>query len=162
MSKPSKLLKVVAILVIIFSAIGLLGNLALAGSADSIAQLYGTMGLQAPGTSFYVVAILVGLISLIAGIVGVMHKSKQSVLIFGVLYLIGRDHKHHLFLCIGGRFRCYFCHWVGTSHPLPLGMVSFRVNQGFFGLPYGSSFFLQIFTFSTIIEYHYGIRRELS
>lgn len=88
MSKPSKLLKVVAVLVIIFSAIGLLGNLALAGSADSIAQLYGTMGLQAPGTSFYVVAILVGLISLIAGIVGVMHKSKQSVLIFGVLYLI--------------------------------------------------------------------------
>ena len=88
MSKPSKLLKVVAILVIIFSAIGLLANLALAGSADSIAQLYRTMGLQAPGTSVYVISILIGLISLIAGIVGVMHKSKQSVLIFGVLYLI--------------------------------------------------------------------------
>ena len=90
MSKPSKLLKVVAILVIIFSAIGLLANLALAGSADSVAQLYTAMGLQAPGTSVYVISILIGLIALIAGIVGVMHKSKQSVLIFGVLYLIAQ------------------------------------------------------------------------
>lgn len=88
MQKRSKLLTVVSIIVIVFSALGLLSNIALMALGDSFEAYYQAAGIAAPTAADYAISIVLGLVQLIAGIVGVMQKSKKSVLIMGALYCI--------------------------------------------------------------------------
>ena len=88
--KKSKLLTVVSILVIIFSCLGLLANLALmatSGTMESYLSDYG-YNIAMPTTADYAISIVFGIIQLIAEIMGVMYRSKKSDLIIGALYCL--------------------------------------------------------------------------
>ncbi|MEJ8733861.1 hypothetical protein [Mediterraneibacter sp. ICN-202921] len=92
MSKPSKLLKVVSIIVIVLGSLSVLGAIFTTVMAvtmpDLIAQSYELIGQSAPSTGYYVYTIASACVVLIAGIIGVLHRSKKSVLIMAVIYLV--------------------------------------------------------------------------
>lgn len=88
MKRKSKLLNVVSIIIIVFSALGLLSTLALiamSGMLEPYLEAYGAAPLSAGD---YVFSLLLTVIQLAAGIMGVMYRSKKSVLIIGVIYCI--------------------------------------------------------------------------
>ncbi len=87
MQKPSKLLKVVSIILIVIGGLGLLSSLAQFAMRSTIEQLYSSMGMQIPDTSYYIISLAGTLLVLICAIVGVMHKSSKSVLIAGIVLL---------------------------------------------------------------------------
>ena len=78
MKQQSKLLKVISILLIIFGAFGLIGNLAsifLIGpmmNTPEMAAVYEAAGVTQPGTMYYVFSIVSCLVEIAAGIVGVI------------------------------------------------------------------------------------------
>ncbi len=94
MKKQSKLLKVVSILLIIFGVLGLIGNLLsifLIGplmDTPEIAAVYEAAGIQQPGALYYVFSVLTSLVEITSGIVGVMYRSKKSVLITGIIWTV--------------------------------------------------------------------------
>ncbi len=94
MKKQSKLLKVVSILLIIFGALGLIGNLFsifLIGplmNTPEMAAAYEAAGIQQPGTLYYVFSILTSIVEILSGIVGVMYRSRKSVLIVGIIWTV--------------------------------------------------------------------------
>ena len=88
MKRKSKLLNVVSIIIIVFSALSLLGTLALtamSGMLEPYLEAYGAAPLSAVD---YVFSLVLTVIELAAGIMGVMYRSKKSVLIIGVIYCI--------------------------------------------------------------------------
>lgn len=94
MKQQSKLLKVISILLIIFGAFGLIGNLAsifLIGpmmNTPEMVAVYEAAGVTQPGTMYYVFSIVSCLVEITAGIVGVMYRSKKSVLIAGAVWTV--------------------------------------------------------------------------
>ncbi len=88
MKRKSKLLNVVSIIIIVFSALNLLSTLALiamSGMLEPYLEAYGAAPLSAVD---YVFSLVLTVIELAAGIMGVMYRSKKSVLIIGVIYCI--------------------------------------------------------------------------
>lgn len=92
MSKSSKLLKVVSIIVIILGSLSVLGGIFTTVMAvtmpDLIAQSYELLGQNAPSAGYYVYTIASACVVLMAGIIGILHRSKKSVLIMAVIYLV--------------------------------------------------------------------------
>lgn len=94
MKPQSKLLKVISILLIIFGVLGLIGNLASIFliapmmNTSEMAAVYEAAGVTQPGTMYYVFSIVSCLVEIAAGIVGVMYRSKKSVLIAGVIWTL--------------------------------------------------------------------------
>lgn len=89
MKRKSKLLNVVSIIIIVLSALGLLGTLALiamSGMLEPYLEAYGAAPLSAGDYAF---SLVLTVIELAAGIMGVMYRSKKSVLIIGVIYCVG-------------------------------------------------------------------------
>lgn len=88
MKRKSRLLNVVSIIIIVFSALNLLSTLALiamSGMLEPYLEAYGAAPLSAVD---YVFSLVLTVIELAAGIMGVMYRSKKSVLIIGVIYCI--------------------------------------------------------------------------
>ena len=71
MRKQSKLLKVLSIILIVLGAISLI-----------------SLGVAAPTALTYILSFVGAFIILISGIVGVAYKSKQSVLIMGIILTV--------------------------------------------------------------------------
>lgn len=88
MQKRSKLLTVVSIIIIVFSSLGLLLNIAMMAMGPALESSLEGTGVALPGMGDYAFSIVLGIIQLIAGIVGAMQRSKKSVLIMGVVYCI--------------------------------------------------------------------------
>ena len=89
MKRKSRLLNVVSIIIIVFSALVLLSTLALiamSGMLEPYLEAYGAAPLSAVD---YVFSLVLTVIELAAGIMGVMYRSKKSVLIIGVIYCVG-------------------------------------------------------------------------
>ena len=89
MKRKSRLLNVVSIIIIVFSALNLLSTLALiamSGMLEPYLEAYGAAPLSAVD---YVFSLVLTVIELAAGIMGVMYRSKKSVLIIGVIYCVG-------------------------------------------------------------------------
>ncbi|MGC4020293.1 MAG: hypothetical protein QM793_14410 [Muricomes sp.] len=88
MKKRSTLLKVISIILIVLGAISLISSIIAVASRGIVADTYATMGIAAPTTFTYVQMFIAAAILLISGIVGVSYKSRQLVLIMGVLLLV--------------------------------------------------------------------------
>lgn len=94
MKQRSKLLKVVSIIMIIFGAIGIIGSFMSAFMMQAMMQMPETQeilsaaGLANISTLYYIVGILTSVMELAAGIVGVMYRSKKSVLIAGIIWIV--------------------------------------------------------------------------
>lgn len=93
MKRKSKLLNVVSIIIIVFSSLGILGTLAgiaMSGMLEPYLEPYcETYGITPPSAGSYAFALILAVIELTAGIMGVMYRSKKSVLIIGAVYCIG-------------------------------------------------------------------------
>lgn len=93
MKKRSTLLKVVSIIMIVAGGLGIPSGIFTLINRDTMASTYAMLGMEAPGTSYYIFTLISAAGELAAGIIGVMYRSKKSVLIAGaawtVLVLIG-------------------------------------------------------------------------
>ena len=88
MKKKSTLLNVVSIIVIVFSSLGLLATLAMIGMSGMLEPYYEAYGLIPPSGGDYIFSLVLVIIQLTAGIMGVMYRSKKSVLIIGAVYCL--------------------------------------------------------------------------
>lgn len=94
MKQRSNLLKVVSILMIIFGAFGIIGSFMSAFMMQAMTQMpeaqeiLAAAGLADISTLYYIVGILTSVMELAAGIVGVMYRSKKSVLIAGIIWIV--------------------------------------------------------------------------
>lgn len=88
MKKPSTLLKVVSIIMIVFGALGLLSSIALFSMSSAMAPYYEAMGVAAPSTLSKVLALVGSIVMIAAGIIGVAYKSRQLVLIIGISLIV--------------------------------------------------------------------------
>lgn len=85
MKKRSTLLKVMSIIFIVLGAFSLIGAIMMFAMRSTLEQMYATMGMAAPGTFSYILSFISAVIFLASGIVGVLYKSKQSVLVLGMI-----------------------------------------------------------------------------
>lgn len=94
MKQQSKLLKVVSILMIIFGALGTIGTFASAFLMQTLLQnpevqtAYASVGGPQISTAYYILTIFVAIMEVVAGITGVMYRSKKSVLIVGIIWIV--------------------------------------------------------------------------
>lgn len=107
MKRKSKLLNVVSIIIIVFSSLGILGTLAGIAMSGMLEPYYETYGITPPSAGSYAFALILAVIELTAGIMGVMYRSKKSVLIMRCLlyrcsgqyhYIYGHD-RIYVYLC---------------------------------------------------------------
>lgn len=88
MKKRSTLLKVMSIIYIVLGALSLLSGIMMIAMRSTIEQVYSTMGMEAPTTFSYILTFVGAIIYLASGIIGILYKSKQSVLIIGVVFAL--------------------------------------------------------------------------
>lgn len=88
MKKPSALLKVVSIIMIVFGALGLLSSITLISMSSAMAPYYEALGTTAPSTLSKVLALVGSIVMIAAGIIGVAYKSRQLVLIIGISLIV--------------------------------------------------------------------------
>lgn len=88
MKRKSKLLNIVSIIIIVFSSLEILGTLAGIAMSGMLEPYYETYGITPPSAGSYAFALILAVIELTAGIMGVMYRSKKSVLIIGAVYCI--------------------------------------------------------------------------
>jgi hypothetical protein len=85
MKKRSTLLKVMSIILIVLGSISLISSILSITMKSVIEQSYSTMGIALPTTLTYVLMFAGSLILIVSGIMGVAYKSRNSVLIMGII-----------------------------------------------------------------------------
>ena len=89
MRKQSKLLKVLSIILIVLGAISLISSIIAVAAGRMVPdETYTSLGVAAPTALTYILSFVGAFIILISGIVGVAYKSKQSVLIMGIILTV--------------------------------------------------------------------------
>lgn len=88
MKRKSKLLNVVSIIIIVFASLGLFSNIALVAMFGVVEPYVETYNITMPTTGEMVFSFAFSIVQLAAGIMGVMYRSKKSVLIIGALYCL--------------------------------------------------------------------------
>ena len=88
MKKRSRLLFVVSIILIVLSVLSLLGSVLTFVFSGIVEQSYEMLGMETPPMIYNVLGLLVGIVDLAAGILGVMYRSRKSVLAAGTVYCI--------------------------------------------------------------------------
>lgn len=88
MKKKSKLLHVVSIIIIVFGALAVISGIFSILMRDLMNASYEMLGMTPPPTLFYIWALVLACFELAAGIIGVVYKSRKSVFITAVIYII--------------------------------------------------------------------------
>lgn len=88
MKRKSKLLNVVSIIVIVFASLGLFSNIVLVAMFGAVEPYVETYNITMLTTGEMVFSFAFSIVQLAAGIMGVMYRSKKSVLIIGALYCL--------------------------------------------------------------------------
>ncbi len=88
MKRKSKLLNVVSIIIIVFASLGIFSNIALVAMFGVVEPYVETYNITMPTTGEMVFSFAFSIVQLAAGIMGVMYRSKKSVLIIGALYCL--------------------------------------------------------------------------
>lgn len=87
MKKTSKLLKGMSIVYLILGVLNLISSVFSLIMKDSIESTLQSMGMSVPTIS-YILTLIGAIIMIVAGILGIMHKSKQSILYAVVILLV--------------------------------------------------------------------------
>lgn len=93
MKQQSKMLKVISIIMIVLGILGTIGTVASTFLMQTVMQnpemraAYEALGVPQISNAYYIFAILVSITEVAAGIVGVMYRSKKSVLIAGIIWV---------------------------------------------------------------------------
>ncbi|MBU3839893.1 MAG: hypothetical protein IAA25_02620 [Candidatus Ruminococcus intestinipullorum] len=87
MKKTSKLLKGMSIVYLILGVLNLISSVFSLLMKDSIESTLQSMGMSVPTIS-YILTLIGAIIMIVAGILGIMHKSKQSILYAVVILLV--------------------------------------------------------------------------
>lgn len=85
MFKRSTLLKVMSIILIVLGAFSVIGSIMLFAMGDALQQSYEMMGIEAPSMFSNILSAVGSLILLGAGIMGIVSKSKKTLLIIGCI-----------------------------------------------------------------------------
>lgn len=88
MKKKSKLLHVVSIIVIVFGAIAVISAIFSFLMKDLVSSSYEMLGMTPPTTLYYIWMLILACFELAAGIIGVVYKSRKSVFITAVIYIV--------------------------------------------------------------------------
>ncbi len=88
MKKKSKLLHVVSIIIIVFGALAVISSIFSVLMRDLMEASYEMLGMTPPPTAYYIWGLVLSCFELAAGIIGVVYKSKKSVFITAVIYII--------------------------------------------------------------------------
>ncbi len=88
MKRKSKLLNVVSIIIIVFASLGIFSNIVLVAMFGAVEPYVETYNITMPTTGEMVFSFAFSIVQLAAGIMGVMYRSKKSVLIIGALYCL--------------------------------------------------------------------------
>lgn len=88
MKKKSKLLHVVSIIIIVFGALAVISSIFSILMRDLMEASYEMLGMTPPPTAYYIWGLVLSCFELAAGIIGVVYKSKKSVFITAVIYII--------------------------------------------------------------------------
>jgi len=86
--KRSRLLKVISIIVIVFGALGLLSSIVMLLMLDTMNMMMMDLGMPLYSASQVFLGLIGAIVAIVAGILGIVYKSKSSVLIAGGLYLV--------------------------------------------------------------------------
>ncbi|MCI8291942.1 MAG: hypothetical protein HFH53_00190 [Hespellia sp.] len=87
MFKPSGLLKVISILIMIGAVLGLIGTVILIFFSGTTNEVLAAAGVPALSTFDYVVSLVSVVCSLAAGIAGVSGKNKKVAMLLGIVIL---------------------------------------------------------------------------
>lgn len=88
MKKKSKLLHVVSIIVIVFGALAVISAIFSLLMKDLMTSSYEMLGMTPPATWYYIWMLILACFELAAGIIGVVYKSRKSVFITAVIYIV--------------------------------------------------------------------------
>lgn len=88
MKKRSTLLKVMSIILLVIGCLGIISSIGTLLMKDMIKTTYEAMGVPAPTAVSDALGWISAIVLLAAGIIGLMYKSKQSVLIIGIILLL--------------------------------------------------------------------------
>ena len=86
--RRSKLLKVMSIIIIVFGVLGILSSVVMLLMLDTINEMMINLGMPLYSASQAFVGLIGSMVATIAGIAGLMYRSKSSVMILGSIYLI--------------------------------------------------------------------------
>ena len=88
MKQKSTMLKVISILLIIFGGLSLISGIYSIVMRGVIEKTAASLGIAIPSTLSYVLTLVGAFVFLAAGIIGTLYKSKQSVLILGIILAV--------------------------------------------------------------------------
>lgn len=88
MKKKSKLLHVVSIIIIVFGALAVISAIFSLLMKDLMTSSYEMLGMTPPATWYYIWMLILACFELAAGIIGVVYKSRKSVFITAVIYIV--------------------------------------------------------------------------
>jgi hypothetical protein len=86
--RRSKLLKVMSIIIIIFGVLGILSSILMLLILDTMNQMMMDLGMPMFSSSQMLIGLIGAIVTIAAGILGIIYKSKSSVAIAGGLYLL--------------------------------------------------------------------------
>lgn len=87
MKKRSTLLMVVSIIIIIFSVISIISSAWSLANKSQIDEMMANIGMDSISVAMYIVSLFMSLIQLLAGIFGLVYRSKAQVLVIGIIYV---------------------------------------------------------------------------
>ena len=86
--RRSKLLKVMSIIVIVFGALGFLSSIVMLLMLDTMNQMMMDLGMPLYSAPQMLFGLVGAIVAIAAGILGLLYKSKSSVVLAGGLYLV--------------------------------------------------------------------------
>lgn len=88
MKKKSKLLHVMSIIFIVFACLGILSETFMILTYSAVSEMMQSMNLPMMPVGYYTFALICSCVELAAGILGVMYRSRKSVVIIGCVYCL--------------------------------------------------------------------------
>ena len=88
MKTQSKILKIVAVLMIISGILGIIGNVMMLAIGTTMKSALEEAGVAAPSTISNIITLLGSVVETVAGFMGFRYKDRQKVMIVGIVWVV--------------------------------------------------------------------------